>query len=104
MKLLTFLFISLNFVNAAFAASQAEGIRIGNLQGADLSLMNNHDPENERQNLDLLPGYEINLFASEPMFANPIHSPSPANISELSNALLQQPCNMLFHPMSSHLH
>ena len=35
--------------------------------------MDNHDPEVERQNLDLLPGYEINLFASEPMFANPIH-------------------------------
>ena len=73
MKLLTFLFISLNLINVAFAATKADGIKVANLKGADLSLMNNHDPENERQNLDLLPGYEINLFASEPMFANPIH-------------------------------
>jgi putative heme-binding domain-containing protein len=51
----------------------ATGIKIANLENADLSLMSNHDPEVERANLDLLPGYEVNLFASEPMLSNPTH-------------------------------
>lgn len=51
----------------------AEGIKTANLQGADLDLMNNHDPASELENFELLPGYEANLFAADPMLANPIH-------------------------------
>ncbi|MGY8651920.1 MAG: PVC-type heme-binding CxxCH protein, partial [Verrucomicrobiia bacterium] len=51
----------------------AAGLNKRNLQGADLSLMTNHDPAVEQANFELMPGYEVNLFASEPMFANPIH-------------------------------
>ena len=43
------------------------------LANADLSLIENHDPAVEKENFNLLPGYEINLFAQEPMLANPIH-------------------------------
>ena len=61
-------------VSAACALAQTESpIKIANLQDADLSLMTNHDPEVERANLELLPGYEVNLFAAEPMLANPTH-------------------------------
>ncbi|MEM9366452.1 MAG: PVC-type heme-binding CxxCH protein [Planctomycetota bacterium] len=49
----------------------AAGIK--NLKGANLDLMQNHDPESERVNFELLDGYEVSLFASEPMFANPVH-------------------------------
>ena len=51
----------------------ARGIRTANLKDADLSLMTNHDPAVERENFKLLAGYEVNLFASEPMIANPVH-------------------------------
>lgn len=51
----------------------ASGIRTANLQGADLALMNNHDPASELENFELLPGYEANLFAADPMLANPVH-------------------------------
>ena len=50
-----------------------EGISKRNLANADLNLIENHDPAVEKENFDLLPGYEINLFAQEPMLANPIH-------------------------------
>jgi putative heme-binding domain-containing protein len=50
-----------------------EGISKKNLANANLNLMENHDPAVEKENFDLLPGYEINLFAQEPMLANPIH-------------------------------
>ena len=56
--------------DSAFA-QDAKGIR--NIKGADLDLMNNHDPASQLENFDLLPGYQANLFASDPMFANPIH-------------------------------
>jgi putative heme-binding domain-containing protein len=36
-------------------------------------LIETHDPEIERKTFKLLPGFEVNLFASEPMLANPIH-------------------------------
>ena len=49
----------------------AKGIR--NLKGADLDLMNDHDPQSQLENFKLLPGYQVNLFASDPMFANPVH-------------------------------
>ncbi|SMP58114.1 putative membrane-bound dehydrogenase domain-containing protein [Neorhodopirellula lusitana] len=54
-------------------AENADGIKIVNLKGANLDLMNNHDPESERENFELLPGYQVNLFASDPMLANPVH-------------------------------
>ena len=57
----------------AFAQTGTEGIKTANLKDADVSLMNNHDPESELANFQLLPGFQANLFASEPMFANPIH-------------------------------
>jgi putative heme-binding domain-containing protein len=53
------------------AAQGARGIE--NLQDADVDLMNNHDPASELKNFELLPGYQVNLFASDPMLANPIH-------------------------------
>lgn len=32
-----------------------------------------HDPEIERKSFKMLPGFEVNLFAAEPMLVNPIH-------------------------------
>lgn len=57
----------------AFAQEGVEGIKSANLKGADVSLANHHDPASELANFELLPGYQVNLFASEPMFANPVH-------------------------------
>ena len=61
------------FCVGAFAQRGAEGIKSANLKNADLDLINNHDPAAELANFDLMEGYQANLFASEPMFANPIH-------------------------------
>ncbi len=52
-------------------AQDAVGIK--NLKDADLELINNHDPASQLENFDLLPGYQVNLFAADPMFANPVH-------------------------------
>ena len=49
----------------------ASGIK--NIKDADLDLMNNHDPASELENFELLDGYQVNLFASDPMLANPSH-------------------------------
>lgn len=70
-----FLVISalLTILSIRVMAQQASGIRTANLKGADLDLMNNHDPASELENFELLPGYEANLFAADPMLANPIH-------------------------------
>lgn len=54
-------------------AQDVQGIKTANLKGADLDLMNNHDPASQLENFELLPGYQANLFAADPMFANPIH-------------------------------
>ncbi|MFC7337762.1 PVC-type heme-binding CxxCH protein [Haloferula chungangensis] len=54
-------------------AVDTTGIKSANLQGADVTLMTNHDPASELENFTILPGYEANLFASEPMIANPVH-------------------------------
>ena len=59
-------------IGSAFAADTT-GIKAANLKGADVDLMNNHDPASELENFDLLPGYQANLFAADPMLANPIH-------------------------------
>ena len=56
---------------ASASAQNAKGIK--NIKNADLDLMNNHDPASELENFDVLPGYQVNLFASEPMLANPVH-------------------------------
>lgn len=47
--------------------------KIRNLAGADLDLVNNHDPAVEQAHFDLLEGFEVNLFAADPMLANPVH-------------------------------
>ncbi|QDU17192.1 Trehalose utilization [Gimesia maris] len=36
-------------------------------------LTQDHSPEAERKTFEMLPGYEVNLFAAEPMLVNPIH-------------------------------
>lgn len=36
-------------------------------------LTKDHSPEIERKSFKMLPGYEVNLFAAEPMLVNPIH-------------------------------
>lgn len=54
-------------------AQNASGIKTANLKGAVLELMNNHDPASQLKNFELLPGYQVNLFAADPMFANPVH-------------------------------
>ena len=47
--------------------------KAANLVGADLDLVHNHDPAVEQANFDLLEGFEVNLFATDPMLANPVH-------------------------------
>lgn len=54
-------------------AADVTGIKTANLKGADIDLMNNHDPAAELENFEFLPGYQANLFASDPMLANPVH-------------------------------
>ena len=56
---------------SAAYGQNSEGIK--NLKGADLDLMNNHDPTSQLENFELLPDYQVNLFAADPMFANPVH-------------------------------
>jgi putative heme-binding domain-containing protein len=71
MKLNLILFTSL--LPTLLLGQGSEGISKRNLANADLELIENHDPAVEKENFDLLPGYEVNLFAQEPMLANPIH-------------------------------
>ena len=56
---------------SAAYGQNSEGIK--NLKDADLDLMNNHDPNSQLENFELLPDYQVNLFAADPMFANPVH-------------------------------
>jgi putative heme-binding domain-containing protein len=63
----------LHFGLSALAQQGVEGIKSANLKDADVSLATSHDPASELANFELLPGYQVNLFASEPMFANPVH-------------------------------
>lgn len=60
-------------LSAALLAADATGIKTANLRGADLELLNDHDPASELANFEFLPGYQANLFAADPMLANPIH-------------------------------
>lgn len=60
-------------LSGAISAQDSKGIKTANLKGADLDLMNNHDPASELENFELLDGYQVNLFASDPMLANPVH-------------------------------
>ena len=66
------LLVGIALTQTAFA-QRATGIKAANLKGADLELMNNHDPASQLENFDLLPDYRVNLFAADPMFANPVH-------------------------------
>ena len=67
-------FISLVLLSATTAGGQeTDGISKKNLANSDTSLMGNHDPGVEQANFSLAPGYEVNLFAAEPMLANPVH-------------------------------
>ncbi len=54
-------------------ANDTSGIKTANLKGADIDLMNNHDPASELENFELLDRYQVNLFAADPMLANPVH-------------------------------
>ena len=54
-------------------AADITGIKEANLKDADVSLMENHDPASELANFELLDGFQANLFAADPMLANPIH-------------------------------
>ena len=58
---------------AAIAQRGAEGIKAKNLVGADLGLMNQHDPASALASFSLMDDYQVNLFAAEPMLANPVH-------------------------------
>ena len=55
----------------AVAADELQTIK--NQKGTDLSLMKAHDPAAQQKTFRLLPGFQVNLFAAEPMLANPIH-------------------------------
>ena len=74
---LTLLIVALITASVFFGsdanAIDASGIKTANLKDADLDLINNHDPLSELENFDLLDGYQVNLFASDPMLANPVH-------------------------------
>ena len=71
-RILTLLALGI-LCGSASAQKGSDGIKSANLRDANLSLMNNHDPAAELANFELMDGYQANLFASEPMFANPIH-------------------------------
>ncbi|MFT5125070.1 MAG: glucose/arabinose dehydrogenase, partial [Verrucomicrobiales bacterium] len=71
MKLLPLLLIMLGVCRGWSA--DVSGIKARNLAGANTDLMLNHDPEVERVNFTLKEGFQVNLFAQEPMLANPVH-------------------------------
>ncbi len=73
MKAFLTLLLAIAFCSLALLGQNASGIRTANLAGANLDLMNNHDPSSQLENFELLPGYEVNLFAANPMLANPVH-------------------------------
>ena len=73
MKAFLTLLTAIAFCSLSLLGQNASGIRTANLAGADLDLMNNHDPASQLENFELLPGYEVNLFAANPMLANPVH-------------------------------
>lgn len=58
---------------ASLQAAALDPIKTANQKGADLGLMDNHDPRVERENFELLDGFDVNLFAMEPMIENPVH-------------------------------
>lgn len=65
------LFLASCTLTSSLSAQDASGIK--NLKDADVELMNNHDPASQLENFELLPGYQVNLFAADPMLANPVH-------------------------------
>ena len=65
--------ITLTMLSCSALAQDASGIKAANLKDANLDLMNDHDPASELANFQLLDGYQVNLFAADPMLANPVH-------------------------------
>ena len=61
------------FSLGSLTADELDPIKTANQVGADLSLIYNHDPRVEQENFELLDGFEVNLFAMEPMIENPVH-------------------------------
>lgn len=55
------------------SAQNTDGLKAANFRNADLKLMDNHDPDSQLDNFELLPDYQANLFAADPMIANPVH-------------------------------
>ncbi len=66
-------FLAFGLMTTGVFAADVDGIKTANLKGADLDLVNNHDPASELANFEFLPGYQANLFAADPMLANPVH-------------------------------
>ncbi|MFQ5929402.1 MAG: PVC-type heme-binding CxxCH protein, partial [Acidobacteriota bacterium] len=63
----------MSFQILAFAVAVLAIGLIGVPAWAQSNSLSSLDPELERKTFKLLPGFEVNLFASEPMLANPIH-------------------------------
>lgn len=51
-------------ISAPVSAADTDGIKSANLKGADVDLMNDHDPASELKNFELLDGYQANLFST----------------------------------------
>ncbi|MEM7394719.1 MAG: PVC-type heme-binding CxxCH protein, partial [Verrucomicrobiota bacterium] len=73
LRLILLFWCSIVFCGVANPLAGEEAKHRRNTQGTNLSLAENHDPEAERASFTLLPGFEVNLFAAEPMLANPLH-------------------------------
>ena len=56
---------------ALLAAAQNPPPR--NTQGTELKLWQDHDPQVELKSFRPMEGFQVNLFAAEPMLANPVH-------------------------------
>lgn len=60
-------------VTSSAGAADIAGIKTANIRDAKIDLMNNHDVRVAESNFILRDGFDINLFAHEPMIANPVH-------------------------------
>ncbi|MGH9340178.1 MAG: PVC-type heme-binding CxxCH protein [Acidobacteriota bacterium] len=60
-------------MKVAAIAGAAAVVLIGILVWTYSDSLDPHDPEAERRTFKLLPGFEVNLFASEPMIGKPVH-------------------------------
>jgi hypothetical protein len=55
-RILILAIVILASAGSVLSQDPAEGLNKRNLQGADLTLMTNHDPAVERANFELMPG------------------------------------------------